>query len=204
MTDKQKCPECKGNKFIQYTKQVSEEEYISIQEPCSTCQATGEVEPQNKQVVEAIAKILVNAANGIEYCRNLQDRQTFLSNTSIGLIQILTSLGVIFPKSGEKWALLDEDQTLPLFSTHGQVGFTQQQYSKDMLKAGWKKIKGDSTKLYQCPFWNDCDEDPKESYCAACRPKNKPCEHKASHRYTDSCNGCGILPTCEEIKGEVK
>jgi hypothetical protein len=54
-------------------------------------------------------------------------------------------------------------------------------------------------KLYRCPFWKNCDENPAESDCAAIRPKSKPCEHKVHHKHTKYCEGRGILPTCIEV-----
>ena len=53
-------------------------------------------------------------------------------------------------------------------------------------------------KIYQCPFWNNCDENPIDSDCAACKPLEHPCEHKLHHKFSNGCKGMGILPTCEE------
>jgi hypothetical protein len=57
-------------------------------------------------------------------------------------------------------------------------------------------------KLYRCPFWDSCDENPAESDCASCKPKCKPCEHKVPHRHMKGCGGGGILPTCICVGGE--
>jgi hypothetical protein len=54
-------------------------------------------------------------------------------------------------------------------------------------------------KLYRCPFWDKCDENPDDSDCAILKPKHIPCEHKVPHKYSIDCLGRGILPTCEEI-----
>jgi hypothetical protein len=59
-------------------------------------------------------------------------------------------------------------------------------------------------KLYICPFWMNCDENPTESDCAAIRPKSKPCEHKIPHKHKRYCGGGGILPICKEIRWELK